>query len=337
MNDYYKALMLMDNLNNFIRIVSLKLSIEPSEFYIAGGFARRMYMLKNNIPMTESDRKALHTSDVDVFCDARIVLDDILKNVETLDINQFKQEIVKSELLDLNKTQQSNNDNEKDEETYIRDKLSNKFHHSIYNVVEAFDEVLSGIENTGIYTAMYEEQVSSSLKIQKDYDYDLSMLLYRYKIGCENCSSLFEYLGMSKNGDKEFSVSVDKHKSFGISHKNISFTVPLCDTIQFIFKYKTVDEIINEFDMDIAKFKIPYPFDINNIIAPNIDVDSMYTVYSVNFGNHSPFRLIDRLQKYSSYGFTFSSKVKSDLDKHIDQFVDDNKLEDLSTYKNGIY
>lgn len=42
-------------------------NIKHSDFSIMGGFARRIYMLENNIPMTDVDKKGLIYSDVDLF------------------------------------------------------------------------------------------------------------------------------------------------------------------------------------------------------------------------------------------------------------------------------
>lgn len=333
--------MLMENLNDFIRIISLRLSIDPSEFYIAGGFARRMYMISNNIPMHENDRKALHTSDVDIFCDVRNVLDEQLRDIESLSVNQYDPKQISASFKEMlesygHKASIQDNDEEIDLEEIVLNKLINQFNNSVFNVVDTFDHVVTSIENTGMYSYKTVRNVTPSLTAHDSHDYDLSLILMAFN-QCTDTSTLFEYLGLTKHSEKEFSVSVDKNKSFGISPKNVSFTLPLCDTIQFIFKYDTVDQIVDNFDMNVAKFKMRYPFDISNIETPIINVDDMYTVNEVDFGDHTPFRLIARLQKYSSYGFTFSSQVKEQLDRHIDKFVDEHNLNELSTYKEGIY
>lgn len=295
---------LLDSLNQYVEVLAVMNKMNPYDFSIMGGFPRRLFMLCNGFEMTPEDYKGLDESDVDIFCDIASLTDvDKLGNV----------------LNESDLTYEKSNDKLQED----LDNIVIKLIHTIDEIHECspmgtFCHIQDGVEINPIFW----EQIRTTYHIKEVQNkVDLSL----YSRGVSNVKG---FIGLSPDAQK--------HHSFNVSAKNISFTIPVCDTIQFIFSNQSNLDNLDTFDMDIAKFKMDYPFNMQNIYAGK--TTDIYTVDNIEIRNNvSPFRIIDRIRKYEGYGFTFSETVKRDIVDYTKMFIEKNEVTALPTFKSCLY
>ena len=113
-----------------------------------------------------------------------------------------------------------------------------------------------------------------------------------------------------------------------------------CCRIQLVFGNHSNIEAIDQFDIPQSKFMLNYPFNMEDVTyagSEGLNCDIFYHVELMAMRNISPFRLMDRLQKYSNYGFTFSPTVLDEFHQHIDEFIDNNPIQVAVTYTSSLY
>lgn len=334
----YKLNQLLDHLNNLVLIVSSQLGVSPNEFEIMGGFARRLYMLKNGILLTESDMNGIFDSDVDIFCHVNNIIDDkVLEMLE--DVANDRYDVLNEKIslkTDIFDVETSLDYLQRITTPLSHDELENIVANSFYENSKFLIRILDDIIKTerDVYTVEKYDHLSENITKQTLKHYDISAILKQLEH--LEADAYGDHISMSS--DNSFVVNGSVDPSFKVSPRNASITVPVTPKLQIVANNKTNDETIEGFDFEQAKFKMRFPYSIEHVEKMgDVDDDNIYHINRVNFKSFSPFRIIDRLTKYSLYGFTFSDKVKNDLDEHIDEFVDGNDIDKLPTYISSLY
>lgn len=316
----------LENLNEFIDLISKKFLTEPDNFTIMGGFARRMYMLKNGIPFESSDFDEVMKCDVDIFCNIRDIFQDgIIDDIDAFNDGDYN----KLEYL----IDHWGNRHESKIDT-LREILLEKFYHHISGFTQEFKEIYHETRDDGRYPYYEHVFIDENETISTDR-------CTKYQIG-----KVYDRLGgISGNRYHEIMVSTGTNSmmtshcpSLSVSMVNGSVTYPIAPNIQLVCGNRSNTDTINGFDMEQAKFKMTYPFDINTVEkVGTVDDDAMYMVTSMELKSVSPFRIIDRLVKYSNYGFQFSGDIVDKVNEYADEFVDNNDVSRLPTYVSSLY
>ena len=330
----------LSHVKTFIDALSNVTNIDPSAFSIMGGHSRRLYMLTHDISMHENDIASWSSSDIDIFCDIKCVIDDktlsFIKNLSDDPNYDFGIHEVPPSAYDA--LQVPNFDTDDDRYARLRDILKGNE---------------SGIK---MIDSMVRKHVIEFIeKIKTLFDEDAKQYLFVNHVH-KGCSDLYQYTTTEKVyiGDLFENLNVDDivlmaecaisntlhhDPSFKVSSKHISFTIPL-GKIQLIFNNTSNNDSIDSFDIPQSKFKLDYPYCVDDVVyfgKESLPPDNFYYIETMTMRNISPFRLSDRLHKYGSYGFLVSPNVIEEFHKHIDVFVDNNPIQSCVTYTSSLY
>lgn len=335
----------LNHVKNVIDGISHVTNIPTTEFSIMGGHARRLYMLHHQVDMKPEDVESWSLSDIDIFCDIKYVLgDDMINFISriSLDMNDIPDyKSIPAEVFDeINLFLLEDRDYaDKQCKIAIRKYLnndSNKLVKLVDKIVKSkIIECLEGIsslftesDDNSVWYAK-EEPCFDSVTIDKEATLDTGNLLLNVK--AENIIKMTE-CAISE-------VAYDD-PAFKVSAKHLSFSVPLGNRIQLVFGNHSNIEAIDEFDIPQSKFMLNYPFNMEDVTyagSEGLNCDTFYHVERMAMRNISPFRLMDRLQKYSNYGFTFSPTVLDEFHQHIDEFIGGNPIQSAVTYTSSLY
>lgn len=335
----------LDHVKNVIDGISHATNIPANEFSIMGGHARRLFMLKENISMTSEDVKSWQTTDIDIFCNINHVLGNDMIDFITrmcLDINDVPEfmSIPTEVFKEINLFCMGIDDDHDaiskraiskyldDDTERLTTLINNIVRSKIVNSLEGISLLLTDSDNKTMWYEK-EEPCFDSVTIDKEVTLNTGNLLLNFN--AENIIKMTE-CAISD-------VAYDD-PSFKVSAKHLSFSVPLGNKIQLVFGNNSNLDAIKNFDIPQSKCILNYPFNMEDVSYVGDEVlncDTFYHVDSMTMRNISPFRLMDRMQKYSSYGFIFSPTVLEDFHKHIDYFVDNNPIQATVTYTSSLY
>lgn len=301
MSTYHEKVVLMDELSALLP----KTFINHEPMSILGGFARRMYMIQNGIPMTTEDKEALDSADIDIFVPITNVI-----GKQSYDLLLKCSEATTSE----------------DHLATLIDDTAR----SVSCYVSSFvDKILKEVKNGG--------GIRPSAPFQKVYRKRNYPLLLAELAKEDNIHShMLEELHMHISAMTTLNGKGVSNR-YMMSFKNRSMMIALTPHIQLIFKDETVSEMLEDFDFEQSKFEIPHPFCVGNI-EKHGEFDNIYDITSINIkeGN-TPFKMLDRMAKYNTYGFKFNNHVKEKFNQYVNTFIDEHDVTELPSTKSFLY
>lgn len=112
------------------------------------------------------------------------------------------------------------------------------------------------------------------------------------------------------------------------------FNIPVCDMVQFMVVEST-DDTVAGFDIDQARFVIPYPFSTAKFVGEHSQtLERIYEIEDVSFTPSRFIKNIARMEKYSNYGFVYTPNCISNI---ISTKFDDVSVSDMVCYMKGFY
>lgn len=342
---YAEKLIELGNVANVIQGISYAAHIPTNEFSIMGGHARRLYMLHHDIAMTDQDIESWRTSDIDIFCDiANVLGSDMIRFIERMTVDEndipnysdIPEEVFEAinlfavdvdydtDAVCKNAISEYLNGNDTNLTTLIDCIVKKRIVHFLDEIKELFKNV----EDTKLNHVSYHTKFGTVM-VAEDVQIDVGQLLQGFDVD--------NILRMTECTISDISY-VDP--SFKVSAKHLSFAVPIGHKIQLIFGNNSKQNTIDDFDIPQSKFSLGYPYemcDVEYLGNGGISFDDFYYIDEIKMCDISPFRLMDRLSKYSRYGFTFAPNVLDRLHKHIDEFIDNNPIQASVTYTSSLY
>lgn len=269
----------------FIECYADSLGCEPTCFTIAGGFARRMYMLDNGMQLKETD----HEGDIDVFSVFKDTASDLYCNMP--------------------------DDNSSEEVIELYNNDLHKF----------LSDASKGLIGT-----------ISECKVIGEFDY-VPRARYAFQSQTFNRLQLCFLDNYGKVNNSATTI-VSNNKSFFSCLDIPKFCIPLFDKLQIIVDNKdSVHEIVENFDIENAKFISKYPYDCAEYVGSDVGVITQpYVINDITLKDGNNYvKHIARLRKYSRYGFVFSEKVKDKI--HYFAKKDERPIKSLVCYAKGAY